>query len=284
MAAYCLCLWLAILFLAAGFVNTQKGSDFFNSLTMIAEGEAGSSLAKLAAGQEQDFGGAEGAEENNFSFAVWSEFGKETVSDGFGQNKYSVDVTAICGSSYCLLPFGKNLSPDDTKGCIIGSKTAEKLFGSHMAEGGEIIWRDRTWIVRGVVQEPADLLMLQASGMTDEISFHRISIALNGEDDRRLTGEKFTGQYGITAKSLRLDYLYGIGWMKEMVPRKWSDFSGWEQNLGEYREAVGYAQRVEKSTIEAKGLEYKEKGRRYSLLGVVCLLLTPCLHVTFDTK
>lgn len=58
-----------------------------------------------------------------------------------------------------------------------------------------------------------------------------------------------------------------------MVPDKWSDFSGWEQNFKEYREALKYVQNVEKSTIEAAGLKYMRTGRRYLLCGVLCLLV-----------
>lgn len=80
-------------------------------------------------------------------------------------------------------------------------------------------------------------------------------------------------QHWILAQPLCFDYLYGIGWLKEMVPDKWSDFSGWEQNFKEYREALKYLQNVEKSTIEAAGLKYMRTGRRYLLCGVLCLLV-----------
>ena len=268
-------LLFSVFLLAAGNIQIQKGSDFFNNLTILSEEGFDSSLVGSAQKdwQVQESSEEEEAEEDRFTFTAWTEFRNEFVSDVFSKKQCSTDVTAICGSSYCLLPFGKNLSVQDTKGCIIGSKMAEKLFGSYMAEGQEIVWRDRTWTVRGVVEEPADLLMIQASGIEDEITFHKISIALNGMYDRRLTGEKFASRYGISAQPLRFDYLYDASWLKEMVPDKWSNFSGWKQNFEEYGKAVKYVQNVEKSTIEATGLKYKKTGQRYLLCGVLCLLV-----------
>lgn len=266
---------LSVILLIVGKIQTKRGSDFFDNLTIQSEEGFDSSLmdSALEEWQVQKPSEQEGEEEEHFTFTVWTEFQKEFVSDVFSRKQQSADVTAIYGSSYCILPFGKNLSAQDTRGCIIGSKMAEKLFGSKMAEGQKIVWRDRTWKVRGVVEEPADLLMFQASGIKDEITFHKISIALNGRYDRKLTAEKFASRYGVLAQPLRFDYLYGIGWLKEMVPDKWSNFSGWEQNFEEYKKAVKYVQNAEKSTIEAAGVEYKKKGRCYFFGGVLCLFI-----------
>lgn len=271
-------LLLSIFLLVEGNIQTKRGGDFLGSLTILSEEGFDSSLVGTASEGQQvlEASGQDGEEEGIFTFAAWTEFRNEFVSDGFSRKQCNVDVTAVCGPSHCLLPFGKELSAQDREGCIIGRKMAEKLFGSSMAEGQEILWRDRRWFVRGVVGEPADLLMVQASGIKDEITFHKISIAPNGTGDRKLTGEKFLSRYGILAQPLRFDYLYGVGWIKEMVPDKWSDFSGWEQNLEEYGRAVKYVQNAEKSTIEAAGLRHKKTGRRYLFCGVLCLFVLLC--------
>lgn len=268
--------FLSVLLLAEGVINARRGGDFLGNLTIVSEEGFDSGIAEAAAGGGGEESPSDGEEpqEDSFTFAAWTEFGNEPVSDEFSKKACSADVTAIRGPSYCLLPFGKSLSPQDTEGCIIGREMAEKLFGSHMAEGREVVWRDRKWTVRGVVEEPGDLLMLQASGM-EEITFHKISISLDGAYDRRLTGEKFASRYGVLARPLRFDYLYGIAWLKEMVPDKWSDFGGWKENFKEYRETAKYVQNAGKSTIEAAGMKYKMKGRRYILCGVLCLLALP---------
>lgn len=146
-----LCLALSVFLLTAGSIWSKRGSDFFNSLTILSEEGFESGLMKSAAQNLQARDSSrEETGETDFTFTAWTELRNESVSDSFSKKKYNADITAICGSSGCLLPFGKNLSSQDTKGCIIGSKMAEKLFGGYMAEGQEIVWRDRTWTVRGV--------------------------------------------------------------------------------------------------------------------------------------
>jgi len=265
----------AVFSLTIGIIYSRQGNDFFRNLTIQSEDGFDSGLVELAAESVPGAVKTETEESgvNDFNFTAWTEFGNELVSNAFSKKRCSANITAICGSSYCLLPFGKELSPQDTKGCIIGSGMAEKLFGTYKAEGQEVIWRDKKWIVRGVVEEPADLVMLEVSGIVEEITFHRISILLDGVYDRQLTGEKFAIRHGISAEAIRLDYLYGISWFKEMVPDKWSDFSGWKQNFKEHKEATKLAQNTEKSTIEAAGLDYQKKGRRYFLFGFFCLVI-----------
>ena len=149
------------------------------------------------------------------------------MSEGFGGRNADTNVIAVCGPSYCLLPFGKNLAAEDLSGCIVGKSLAEKLFGSSQAKGQEISWRDRKWKVRDVVCEPSDFVMVQASGIIGEVSFDRISIIPEEKEDRLLVGERFISQYGIFGHMLRFDYLYRLSWLKEMVPGEWSDFEGW---------------------------------------------------------
>lgn len=270
-----LCLCLSVFLLMAGMIRIRKGSDFFRNLTIQSEEGVSGSLLEDASGngQEEKIPEEESEEsgQKDFTFTAWTECKNEFVSDEFSGRRRSADIIAICGSSRHLLPFGKNISSQDEGGCIIGREIAEELFGSYMAEGHKLSWRDRIWTVRGVVEEPADILMVQAAGM-EEMTFDRISVLLDGED-RRLTGERFISRYGIVAQPLRFDYFYPSMWMKELVPDKWSDFSGWKQNFREYREAARCVQNVEKSVIEAAGLRFRREGMWYVAFGVCVLFL-----------
>ena len=163
----------------------NSGDGFLKNLTIEAEGDGFDSqqVEALFASKYSSQQG-EGEESKSTAFAAWTEFGNEIVSEGFGGRNADTNVIAVCGPSYCLLPFGKNLAAEDLSGCIVGKSLAEKLFGSSQAKGQEISWRDRKWKVRDVVCEPSDFVMVQASGIIGEVSFDRISIIPEEKEDR----------------------------------------------------------------------------------------------------
>lgn len=256
-----ICIILSIILLMKGIIFLDKNSDYFNNLTIILGEDVSGEWVVSALNEENA----------TFSFAAWTEFKNEYVSDTLNTRKCETDIIAVCGQSYCLLPFGQNLSVSDTNGCIVSSNIVEKIFGNHDAYGREILWNNNIWVVRGIVKEPSDLLMIEASGIADKTDFNKISIILPQNADKRLTEENFTSRYAITGNALRCDYLYNISWIKEMIPSKWSDFEGWEQNFEEYKKAVNIAKTTEKSTIEATGLNYRIKGYGFILSGIILL-------------
>lgn len=272
-----LCICLSAVFLTVGMYFYARGNDFLKNLTIQAEGEGFPVLwlqSKLS--EEGTKETAETDMEKEVSFAAWTELENEYVSGSLEGAGCKTDVIAVYGSSHCLLPFGKNLSIKDTKGCIIGKELAEELFGSHMAEGQELIWRGSTWVIRGVVEEPSGLFMVEAAELAEEIDFDRISIALGRKDDRKLVGEDFISRYGLSANILRWDYLYQAAWLTEMIPGKWSDFDGWKRNIEEHRKMVELVKNTEKTAIEATGLHYQKKGSRLFIAGIILMLCIIC--------
>lgn len=264
-----LCICLSAVFLTAGMYLHARGNDFFENLTIQAEGKGFPVLWLQSELSEE-------GEKETVSFAAWTELENEYILESLGGAGCKADVIAVCGSSCCLLPFGKNLPIEDTKGCIIGQGLAEELFKSHLAEGEEVIWRDSTWMIRGVVEEPSGLFMVQAAVLAEEIDFNRISIALGSKEDRKLVGEDFISHYGLSAHILRWDYLYRLTWLKEMVPGKWSDFDGWQRNLKEHNMAAEKVKNVKKTVIEATGLHYQKKGSGLFALGIILMICTIC--------
>lgn len=239
---------LAAVFISAGSLCRERAEDFFRNITFVVNEGTGNS--------------ADG-------YAAWTECKQETVRESAGGRAAILDVTAVCGPTRYILPFGPNITEGDKRGCIVGEETAEKLFGTHLAMGQELTWRNRTWIVRGVVAKPSKLLMVQASDMAG-FSFDHISAPLAAGDDRRLMVQKFIRDNGTRGRVLRWDYLYGSGWLEEMIPGRWSDFMGWSKNWKQYRTSRETLERTEKSTAEAEGLRMKRRGA--ALTGAGCLL------------
>jgi len=268
-----MCLLLSVVFLAAGADGYGKGKGFLYALVLQADEEWEGSWVKDVLQKEEETDHSESAEET-FSFAAWTERRGEWVTVPFCGRECKMDVTAVCGNSFCLLPFGKSLSIEDTQGCVIGTEAAEQLFGSHRAEGQEIAWQGRVWVVRDVLEDPSDLLLLQASGMAGEISFDRIGIALPSGCDRKMAGEAFISRFALSAQTLRWDYLYSFAWLVEMIPGKWSDFDGWRQNFKILGEETEWIRQSEKSIIERTGLRYCKKGLGFLGLGTVFFILS----------
>ncbi len=292
------CIVLAAICIARGRSWSKEGECLFQSLTIQSEEESFSGeWLQSALGENDLTGGTEsenadsGAEEGSAgtkrSFAAWKEWKGETIVGNSSGRSENASVIAVCGPSHCLLPIGKNLMPQDKNACIIGQKMAKKLFGGFQAEGQKIIWQDETWTVRGVVKEPASLLMVQVGGLPkliERLQLNRINIALKEGEDRQLAGESFILQNNLSAKALRWDFLHGFSWFSEMVPGEWSDFEGWKQNFQKHREATRLAENTWKSSIEAWGLDCRKRGGGLSLAGGFLLVAGLAFFVTTVPK
>lgn len=267
---------LAVFFLWEASKSRQAADCFFQNSMIRSEGGAWDSEWMRKAIQQQYFP-TEDEEteegEGSESFAVWTELAEETVSTGNGGNERISDVIVVYGSSYCLLPIGKNLFPEDAEGCILGTGLAEELFGGHQAEGQQIFWRGKNWTVRGVVEEPSHFLMVQGTEFVDSVSFDRISIACSGEEDGKDMGDEFISRHGLSARTLRFDHRYGWGWLTEMIPSRWSDFDGWKQNLETHQKEVEFVKNTDKSVIEAVGIEKYNRSLFCLAVGVLCLFI-----------
>lgn len=248
LAGMCVSFLLAAVFFVAGSQYGRRADDFCQNVTFLAQGGTGSSEA---------------------GYTAWKEYKQESVRESIGGRTAVLDITAVSGPSRNVLPVGLNITEGDEKGCIIGYEAAEKLFGTRLAEGRKLTWGNRTWTVRGVVEKPSGLLMVQMGQDAGEITFDRVSASLAGGVDRRLAVQRFVRESGISGQQLRWDYLYGIGWLRELVPGRWSDFEGWKQNLTQYKTSRRILKQTEKSTVEAEGLTMK--GREIAFFCLGCL-------------
>ena len=69
-------------------------------------------------------------------------------------------MLAIKGSSNLLVK-GSNLFADDLEGCLIDNDTSYKLFGSSNCIGREIVYNDRTLVVRGILKGSKSNMIIQ---------------------------------------------------------------------------------------------------------------------------
>ena len=267
------CLFLSIVCFLAGRSFHRQGNDFFRNVTLEAEGEPFEyQWIKSFFTEKLNKNNVEESAEEATSCTVWTELKNEPLFEDFSGRSCNADVIAVCGSSCNLIPFGKNLTKEDSSGCIIGKELAEKLFGHRQAEGKELLWNGQKWTVRGIVSAPSDLLIVEAFKMADQIPFDRISLSLEKGEDRQLKGENFISQYGISTHVLRFDYLGSLSWVSEIIPGKWSDFDGWKQNFKEHKKAEELAENAKRSAMESLGLEDWKRGKQL-VYGAILFLI-----------
>ena len=165
------------------------------------------------------------------------------------------NVVWLYGSSEWILPASAVLPADDGKGCLIGKNTAWKLFGSTRVTGLQICVDHQTRTIRGVVQQPGNGVYLQGKDQKKKV-FCRLTLA----SDKMEEAQNFLLQYGLTGHVLRMDYLRSWQTLSELVPGRWSDFSGWKENVQTRKQQLRQIAKMRKTGIE---YYYETQCRRY---------------------
>ena len=120
----------------------------------------------------------------------WAEEALQSANNpDLGKTASDLDVLTIKGSSNLLVK-GSNLFADDLEGCLIDSDTSYKLFGSSNCVGREIVYNDRTLIVRGILKGCKANIMIQASEdpsqVLDGLTIDGTDLTLNKIEDFKM--------------------------------------------------------------------------------------------------
>lgn len=209
------------------------------------------------------------------SVTVWREYESQAVTAAVNQRREETDVIVLYGDSRHLLPFGKNLQPEQKDGCVISEGLAEKLFSTRKAEGQTVEYAERTWTICDVIPHPEQLILVQGTEMLDDVTFNRISTTIDSGMPRQLAAERLVRRYGLSAKLIRLDVYTELSWIVEMIPTQWSDFDGWKKNWEQKKTELQLTAGCEKSEID---LMYLRDVRRCYLFGGLSLLLLVFLY------
>lgn len=120
----------------------------------------------------------------------WAEEALQSANNpDLGKTASDLDVLIVKGSSNLLVK-GSNLFTDDLEGCLIDSDTSYKLFGSSNCVGREIVYNDRTLIVRGILKGSKANIMIQASEdpsqVLDGLTIDGTDLTLNKIEDFKM--------------------------------------------------------------------------------------------------
>lgn len=137
----------------------------------------------------------------------WSEEALQSANNpDLGKIASDLDILIIKGSSNLLVK-GSNLFADDLEGCLIDNDTSYKLFGSSNCVGREIVYNDRTLIVRGILKGSKANIMIQAPEdslqVLDGLTIDGTGLTLNKIED-------FKVKFGINEMAINGDVYYMI--------------------------------------------------------------------------
>ncbi|MDE7436095.1 MAG: ABC transporter permease [Lachnospiraceae bacterium] len=215
---------------------------------------------------------------------AWTEKSRVRIEDACSRRAYLSDVMLVYGCTGNLIPYGVQLYPEDTAGCLISRDVAERLFGTHNAAGQTLRYGERTWTVRGVFQQPDTLVILEASGMWEEVSFNRLTVRVPSDISPQLAGQRLLTMYGIEGTQIRMDYYDGWHFLRELIPGKWSDFAGWRTNWNTMCENWQQVSRMQKGALERRHISLSKSSAYAGLAGAALLAVTVmcCLKAETD--
>lgn len=271
-------------FLVFAYVYHNKTEDFSNIIT-IQSGEDKFTQSEIES-IRQDTASAE-------TFTAWTERKNQVVKAVINERSSNADILLLCGDSHSVLPWGKNLPESDTEGCILGASLAEQLFGGTEVEGQQILYNGRELAVRGVVKEPQNIMLCQSitndetvpktqtgnsgnqqTGSSEnnqqEICYDKISLLYTDKSKAiNRTAAEFISRYGLDGQILHYEYKRNLSWFTDLIPGKWSDFSGWKENLKTLQSDEKILKQCEKSTVESLYLEWIWKRNNCFLMCLV---------------
>lgn len=98
---------------------------------------------------------------NDISMVGWAEKSLQSAyNPDFNRTINNLKVLLVSGNSSLIID-GPLLFEDDKEGCLIDEETSYKLFGSKHAVGKEIIYNDRSLIVRGIHKGTTSNIIVQ---------------------------------------------------------------------------------------------------------------------------
>lgn len=192
------------------------------------------------------------SQENEAAAVVWGEFADREVLDPDLGRRIQADVLFFCGSPELALPQAL-LGAGDEEGCIIGEAAAWELFGSTKVAGDTVRIGRGERTIRAVMREPERGIIV--TGSLRDIAgddadgtpyLNRITVGI----EEAAEADAFLMRNALDGKLLRFDYLRSPAWLSELIPGKWSDFSGWKENYRRKRQDFKLIMQVHKNSAE----------------------------------
>ena len=223
---------------------------------------------KMTSSEIRAIRAAEAEKEEAMEFTAWTMAGKQYIQDAEKYQRAETEVIELNGSSELLISYGSVLHTEDTEGCLLGKKTAERLFGNTNAKGQSVCYKERILVVRGILWETDEIIVVQAEEGT---SFERITLQGAYGITKSMQAARFCMNYGIPASLLRAE-IFTEDFLRELVPGKWSDFEGWKNNADIFFRGAALYKGCAKSGVEQQYSVAQSRGKLLVVLGAVIMI------------
>jgi hypothetical protein len=98
---------------------------------------------------------------------LWNRLKQEAVQNSASKIKVYTNVVEVRGDMSQVIPMkfveGNYVYPEDVRGCVLDTKTAEQLFGTRMAVNNTVLWKKKEYVVRGVIQSEDTMMLFQST-------------------------------------------------------------------------------------------------------------------------
>lgn len=152
--------------------------------------------------------------EKELAVVGWAEESLQSATNlDLGKSASELNVLAIKGSSNLLVE-GSNLFADDLEGCLIDNDTSYKLFGSSNCIGREIVYNDRTLVVRGILKGSKSNMIIQ---IPDDSMKALDGLTIDGTDFTLNKIEDFKMRFGISELAINGNVYYMLAKFISMI-------------------------------------------------------------------
>lgn len=138
----------------------------------------------------------------------WSEETGVYIKGEASGREAEVSLLHVMGNAGILFPSGNCLGTEDEKGCLLDRETAEELFGFGNVIGQQILYGNRAYVIRGILEEEEHLMVIQTLETEEQVF-----LAVTVKDRQRQPGEIvriLEGKYGISGDTEEWALFYGM--------------------------------------------------------------------------
>lgn len=143
------------------------------------------------------------AQEEFPDFTVWGEQQETRISNQDLGREETVSLITVCGDSRLVLDGDSWLDFGDYDGCLIDETLSWQLFGSFGGQGEKIQIGDRTYFVRGILDDTKGTVIVQAG--EQEESLDKISVEIPEGATAEETVRKLSNQFGFSETTVNYE-------------------------------------------------------------------------------
>ncbi|MCP1101449.1 hypothetical protein M2454_001185 [Aequitasia blattaphilus] len=144
--------------------------------------------------------------ENQKAFVIWGSLGNAVVTNSDLNRSKDVEILVMNGRTDLVFSNSPWLDRGDYNQCLIDENTAMELYGSKKVSEVELIYNNKAYQVKGVLENAKDTLIVQ-SDSSEVIGLEKITIRTDAKTSEKEIQRKMETQYGITGTILRYSLL-----------------------------------------------------------------------------